>query len=55
MPNVVGLPAMDAIALLENMQIKLKVKVDGNGIIKKQSINKNVKLKNNQIVVLQAS
>ncbi|MEP5339978.1 MAG: penicillin-binding protein [Algibacter sp.] len=55
MPNVVGLPAMDAIALLENMQIKLKVKVDGNGIIKKQSINKNVKLKNNQIVVLEAS
>lgn len=55
MPNVVGLPAMDAIALLENMQIKLDVKVDGSGIIKKQSVNKNVKLKTNQIVVLNAS
>lgn len=55
MPNVVGLPAMDALALLENMQIKLKVKLDGSGIIKKQSINKNIKLKKNQIVVLQAS
>lgn len=55
MPNVVGLPAMDAIALLENMQIKLTVKVDGNGIVKTQSINKNEKLKNNQTVVLKAS
>ncbi|GAA4238158.1 penicillin-binding protein [Postechiella marina] len=55
MPNVVGLPAMDAIALLENMQIKLQVQVSGNGIVKKQSVSKNKKLKNNQIVVLQAS
>lgn len=55
MPNVVGLPAMDAIALLENMQIKLTVKVNGTGVIKEQSVNKNEKLKNNQTVVLKAS
>ncbi len=55
MPNVVGLPAMDALALLENMQVKVKVKLEGNGIIKKQSIAQNIKLKNNQIVVLTAS
>ncbi len=55
MPNVIGLPVMDAIALLENIQVKLKIKLDGNGIVRKQSINKNVKLKNNQEVVLSAS
>ena len=55
MPNVVGMPAMDAIALLENMQVKLKVKVEGAGIVNMQSVDKNVKLKNNQLVILEAS
>jgi cell division protein FtsI (penicillin-binding protein 3) len=55
MPNLVGLPAMDALALLENMQVKVKVKLEGNGIVKKQSIEQNIKLKNNQIIVLSAS
>ncbi|MCF7567621.1 transpeptidase family protein [Sabulilitoribacter arenilitoris] len=55
MPNVVGLPAMDALVLLENMDVNVKVKLDGRGIIKEQSINKNVKLKNNQTIVLKAS
>ncbi|GAL79262.1 cell division protein FtsI [Algibacter lectus] len=55
MPNVVGLPAMDALALLENMDVKVKVKLNGNGIVKEQSINKSTKLKNNQTVTLKAS
>ena len=55
MPNVVGLPAMDALALLENMQVAIKVKLEGRGIIKKQSISKNIKLKSNQVIVLNAS
>ena len=55
MPNLIGLPAMDALALLENMQVKVKVKLEGSGIVKKQSIEQNIKLKNNQIVVLSAS
>lgn len=55
MPNVVGMPAMDALALLENMQVDVKVKLDGSGLIKTQSVNKNTKLKNNQTVVLKAS
>ncbi|NRA94356.1 MAG: transpeptidase family protein [Psychroserpens sp.] len=50
MPDVTGLPAMDAIALLENMG--LKVKLNGVGVIKKQSINKGTKVKPNQIVEL---
>lgn len=54
MPNVVGLPAMDAIALLENMDVKLKVKLRGSGVVKEQSVNKSVKLKNNQVVELKA-
>lgn len=50
MPNVVGLPAMDALALLENMG--LKVKLLGIGVVKNQSITKGVKVKPNQVVVL---
>ncbi len=55
MPNVVGLPAMDALALLENMDVDIKVKLDGRGVVKAQSVNKNEKLKNNQTIVLKAS
>ncbi|NJX16185.1 penicillin-binding protein [Tamlana crocina] len=55
MPNVVGLPAMDALALLENMQVDVKVKLSGSGIVKSQSVNKNTKLKNKQTIVLKAS
>ncbi len=55
MPNVVGLPVMDAVVLLENMDVKLKVKLEGRGVVKEQSVNKSVKLKNNQVVVLKAS
>jgi len=55
MPNVVGLPAMDAISLLENMDVNVKVKISGSGIIRKQSVDKNTKLKNKQTIVLEAS
>lgn len=53
MPNVVGLPAMDAVALLENMG--LKVNFEGSGIVKKQSITKGQKVKKNQKVSLELS
>ncbi|WP_072402815.1 penicillin-binding protein [Flaviramulus basaltis] len=55
MPNLVGIPAMDAVVLLENMQIDVKVKLQGNGVIKSQSVDKNTKLKSKQTVVLTAS
>ncbi|MCB4808078.1 transpeptidase family protein [Tamlana sp. 62-3] len=55
MPDLVGIPAMDAVVLLENMQVDVKVKLNGNGVVKAQSVNKNTKLKNNQTVVLTAS
>ena len=55
MPNVIGLPAMDALALLENMDVDVKVTLHGSGVIKAQSVNKNQKLKNNQTVVLKGS
>ena len=55
MPNLVGMPAMDALVLLENMQVKVKVKLEGSGIVKKQSVDQNIKLKNNQVVILSAS
>ncbi|MCF8273576.1 MAG: transpeptidase family protein [Flavobacteriaceae bacterium] len=53
MPSVVGLPTMDALALLENMG--LKVKIQGAGIIKKQSVDKGQVIKKNQIVILENS
>lgn len=53
MPSVVGLPAMDAVALLENMG--LKVKMNGVGIVRKQSIDKGQKINKNQTVVLEIS
>ncbi|PWK19124.1 cell division protein FtsI (penicillin-binding protein 3) [Xanthomarina spongicola] len=53
MPNVVGLPLMDALALLENMG--LKVQSQGVGTVKSQSLDKGLKIKKNQTVVIQAS
>ncbi|HEX9826998.1 MAG TPA: penicillin-binding protein [Flavobacteriaceae bacterium] len=50
MPSVVGMTTMDAIPLLENMG--LKVKVDGSGKVKGQSIDKGEKVSKNQTVVL---
>ena len=55
MPNLVGMPAMDALALLENMDVEVKVKLNGRGIVKEQSVNKSTKLKHNQTVILKAS
>ena len=52
MPSVVGLPVMDAVALLENMG--LKVKLQGVGVVKKQSVEKGAKVKPNQTVVLES-
>jgi len=53
MPNVIGMPVMDALSLLENMG--LSVKVSGNGIVKDQSIPAGEKIKNNQKVALSIS
>ncbi|WP_052467124.1 penicillin-binding protein [Psychroserpens damuponensis] len=53
MPSVIGLPAMDALALLENMG--LKVKMEGAGTITSQSVNKGIKVKQNQTIVLRTS
>lgn len=50
MPDVTGMPVMDAISLLENL--KLKVQVTGKGIVKNQSIAPGQKVKNNQKVDL---
>ena len=55
MPSVVGMPAMDAIALLENLQVKVKVKLKGSGIIKSQSVGRHQKLQPNQTIILEAS
>ena len=53
MPNVRGLPAMDALTLLENMG--MRVKLSGIGKVTSQSVTKGTKISKNQTVVLQLS
>lgn len=50
MPDVVGLPIMDALALLENMG--LQVEYDGTGLVRSQSIKEGIKVSKNQVVLL---
>ena len=52
-PNVKGMPAMDAVALLEN--IGLKVKIVGVGKVKSQSIAKGKKLVKGTTITLKLS
>jgi len=53
MPNVKGMPAMDAVALLENLG--LKVEFNGIGKVKNQSLQAGKKIAKNQKVVLELS
>ncbi len=53
MPNLKGMPAMDAIAILENMG--LKVTTIGVGIVEKQSLVSGQKVKPNTNIVLELS
>lgn len=53
MPDVTGLPTMDAIVLLENMG--MEVRTEGVGTIKSQSVKSGTKLKDKQTILLQSS
>ena len=53
MPDLKGMPAMDAIAILENMG--LKVTTIGDGIVEKQSLASGQKVKPNTNIVLELS
>jgi len=53
MPDVTGMPAMDAISILENLG--LEVKFNGKGVVKRQSVSAGQKLKNKQTVKLELS
>lgn len=55
MPNLIGLPVMDALSLLENMEVDVDVKLEGTGIVNHQSVAAQEKLSNNQRVLLKAS
>lgn len=50
MPNVVGMNAMDAVALLENMG--MKVKLIGEGRVSSQSVTSGTKLKKQETIIL---
>ncbi|MEP0264541.1 penicillin-binding protein [Dokdonia sp.] len=52
-PNVKGMSGMDAVALLENLG--LKVRFRGSGKVKSQSINSGEKLVKNQTIILELS
>jgi cell division protein FtsI (penicillin-binding protein 3) len=51
-PNVEGMSGMDAIAILENLGLKVQVK--GNGRVKKQS-NKDAKISEVELIILELS
>ena len=53
MPNVKGMPVMDAIVLLENLG--LKVKVIGSGKVVRQSVDKGQRFNKNQVITLELS
>jgi cell division protein FtsI (penicillin-binding protein 3) len=52
-PDLRGMAGMDAVALLENL--KLKVRVVGNGKVKKQSMSPGASYTENQIITLELS
>jgi cell division protein FtsI (penicillin-binding protein 3) len=52
-PNVKGMPGMDALSLLENLG--LKVKVVGNGKVQSQSINAGTTIKKNDLITINLS
>jgi len=54
-PNVEGMSGMDAISILENLGVRVKVEGDGIGKVKSQSIKSGQKIESNQTIVLQLS
>ncbi|MEM6719682.1 MAG: penicillin-binding protein [Bacteroidota bacterium] len=52
-PNVVGMPAMDAIPLLENLGLRVEVK--GSGKVTKQSLEAGIKIGSQKRIVLELS
>ena len=53
LPNVKGMPIMDAVSILENMG--MRVKIEGFGKVSSQSLKPGIKIKKNQQIVLSAS
>lgn len=53
MPDVTGMPVMDAIPLLENLG--LKVTIEGTGVVKRQSLAPGKEIKANQNIALSLS
>ena len=52
MPNLIGMPAMDAIAILENMNFDVKLIGDGNVVNQSIKIGDKLKLKSTVILEL---
>ena len=50
MPNLKGMSAMDAIAILENMGLKVQTK--GRGTVSKQSVKSGQKVKPQSVIML---
>lgn len=54
-PNVEGMSGMDAVSILENLGVRVKVEGSGVGKVKSQSIKGGQKIESNQTIVLQLS
>ena len=55
LPSVVGMPVMDAIALLENLNLRVQIQGNAFGVVKQQSVEPGSILQKNKIIVLKAS
>jgi cell division protein FtsI (penicillin-binding protein 3) len=53
MPNLKGMPAMDAVSVLENMG--LKVQLIGNGEVDEQSVEPGSKIEKDKVIKLKLS
>jgi cell division protein FtsI (penicillin-binding protein 3) len=51
-PNVKGMPAMDAVSLLENIGLRVKLKGNVVGKVKSQSISSGKPLVKNSVIEL---
>jgi cell division protein FtsI (penicillin-binding protein 3) len=52
-PNVKGMPAMEALAILEQMGLKVTLK--GKGLVKRQSLRSGTAIKSNSSIILELS
>lgn len=55
LPSVIGMPVMDAMALLENLNQKVQIQGNALGVVKHQSVEAGTEIQKNKTIILKAS